>query len=65
MAYGHILCGIEYMVNGIEADMKYMGGCQKYGPFLVPGIIRHLVFRGPKRDHNFDNHPYMGTYYVV
>ena len=53
------------MVNGIEADMKYMGGCQKYGPFLVPGIIRHLVFRGPKRDHNFDNHPYMGTYYVV
>ena len=26
-------------------------------PFLVPIIIRHLLFRVPKRDHNFDNHP--------
>ena len=25
-----------------------MGGCESYGPFL--GY--------PKRDHNFDNHPY-------
>ena len=35
-----------------------MGGCQNYGPFLGPSIMRHLVFRGPKGDHNFDNHPY-------
>ena len=34
------------------------GCCQNYGPFWVLSIIRHLVFRGPKRDHNFDNHPY-------
>ena len=27
------------------------------GPFWIPIIIRHLVFRVPKRDHNFDNHP--------
>ena len=38
----------------------HMGGCQNYGPFLVPIIIRHLMFRVPKKDHNFDNHPYLG-----
>ena len=27
-------------------------------PFWIPTIIRHLIFRAPKRDHNFDNHPY-------
>ena len=27
-------------------------------PFWVLSIIRHLVFRDPKRGHNFDNHPY-------
>ena len=28
-------------------------------PFWIPSIIRHLVYRGPKKgDHNFDNHPY-------
>ena len=27
-------------------------------PFWVLNIIRHLVFRGPKRDHNFDNRPH-------
>ena len=26
-------------------------------PFWVLSIIRHLLFRGPKRDHNLDNHP--------
>ena len=26
-------------------------------PFGVPIIIRHLLFRVPKRDHNIDNHP--------
>ena len=25
-----------------------MGGCQNYGPFLGPNIIRHLLFRVPK-----------------
>ena len=30
------------------------------GPFWIPVIIRHLIFRVPKRDHNLDNHPYMG-----
>ena len=27
-------------------------------PFWVPSIIRHLAFRGARKDHNFDNHPY-------
>ena len=27
-------------------------------PFWVPIIIRHLVFRVPKRDLNFDNYSY-------
>ena len=26
-----------------------MGGCQNYGPFLVPIIIRHIIFRVPKK----------------
>ena len=26
-------------------------------PSWVPIIIRHLLFRVPKRDHNFDNYP--------
>ena len=36
-----------------------MGGCQNYGPFF--GYPRYEVpyyNRDPKRDHNFDNHPY-------
>ena len=39
-----------------------MGGSQNYGPFLGPFIIRHLIFRGPKRNHNFDNHPHVTMY---
>ena len=27
-------------------------------PFWVLIIIRHLIFRVPKRGHNFDNYPY-------
>ena len=42
----------------IDTD-SYYGGCQNHGPFLGPIIIRHLVLRDPKRDHNFDNHPYV------
>ena len=26
-------------------------------PCWVLSILQHLVFRGPKRGHNFDNHP--------
>ena len=40
-----------------------MGGCQSYGPFL--GILnirgRIIVIGTQKGDHNFDNHPYVGT----
>ena len=28
-------------------------------PFWVPIILRHLIFRVPKKGHNFDNHPYL------
>ena len=26
--------------------------------FWIPIIMRHLIFRVPKRDHSFDNHPH-------
>ena len=29
-------------------------------PVWVPIIIRHLLFRAPKRDFNFDNYPFGG-----
>ena len=29
--------------------------------FWVLNIVRHLVFRVPKRDPDFDNHPYEGV----
>ena len=30
-------------------------------PFWIPILIRHLIFRVPqKKDHHFDNHPYVG-----
>ena len=31
-------------------------------PFWVLHIIRHLLFRVPKRDPNFDNHPCVSVY---
>ena len=34
-------------------------------PFWIPIIIRHLILWVPKKDHNFDNHPYhMGIIYI-
>ena len=36
-----------------------MSGCQNYGPFLGPQYSTAPNILGyPKRDHNFDNHPY-------
>ena len=35
---------------------SHMGGCQNYGLFLGPLNTRFRM--DPKRDHNFDNHPY-------
>ena len=36
-----------------------MGGCQNYGPILgTLDITCRIINREPKRDHNFDNHPY-------
>ena len=32
-----------------KIDSQQMGGCQNYGPFLGPIIIRHLTFRVPKK----------------
>ena len=40
-----------------------MDGCQNYGPFLgILNIRCHIIYRDPKRDHNFDNHPYNISY---
>ena len=48
------LLGITYN----EFDHSSMGDCQNQGPFLVLGIVRNLVFRGPKGDPSFNNHPH-------
>ena len=34
-------------------------------PFWVPSIVRPQIFRVPKRDHNFDNHPYVIKTFIV
>ena len=34
-------------------------------PFWVLNIMRHLVFRGLKKDHNFDNHQYAAVPYWI
>ena len=37
-----------------------MGSCQNYGPFL--GTLKNrcrIIIIAQKRDHNFDNHPYV------
>ena len=42
-----------------EATVCHMGGCQNYGPLLGPLTTRRrTILRTPKKDHNFDNHPY-------
>ena len=47
--------GNYYSILGL-----YLGGCQIMVPFWIPIVIRHLIFRVPKRDHKFDNTPYTG-----
>ena len=38
---------------------KYMCGCQNYGPFFgYPKYSVPYYNKDPKRDHDFDNHPY-------
>ena len=50
------VCVLKLENNPIEF---HMGDCQNYGPtFWIPIILRHLIFRVPRRDHHFDNHPY-------
>ena len=40
-----------------------MGGCQYYGPFLgYPKYKGPYYNRDPKRDHKFDNQPYIYIY---
>ena len=49
---------LDPLGHGPPPRILYMGGCQNYGPpFWVLAIIRHLVLRGLKGDHNFDNYP--------
>ena len=42
----------------------YMGGCQNYEPFSWCHIQNYVPYydRDPKRDHNFDNHPYTSQF---
>ena len=34
-------------------------------PFWIHTIIWHLIFRVPKRDHNFDNHLYKPSFHLI
>ena len=40
-----------------------MGGSHNYDPFLGTLNSGAIYYnRDPKRDHNFDNHPYVGSH---
>ena len=57
-SYYNIPKAIFYLLEG-----DYMGDCQNYGPFLGPyyntGPNTGPNLGDPKRDHNFDNPPYL------
>ena len=43
-----------------QASGLHMGSCQDYGPFLGTLNIRcRIIVGAQKKDHNFDNHPYV------
>ena len=44
--------------SGLYRDYRVYRWLSKlWSPFWIPLIIRHLIFRVLKKDHNFDNHP--------
>ena len=44
----------------IMGYIGYMGGCQSYGSFFDPYYTTAPnILKYPKRDHKFDNHPYI------
>ena len=51
--------------QAMSATCLHMGDCQNYAPFLGPnyntGPNTGLNLGDPKRDHNFDNLPYVGS----
>ena len=40
---------METAIMGYIGFIGYMGGCQNYGRFWIPIIIRHLISRVPKK----------------
>ena len=63
---GSLISRSSLGLHGDYVWYMYMGNCQNYGPFLGPyyntGPNTGPNLGDPKRDHNFDNHPYA---YVV
>ena len=53
----------SYSGHGPSQTLKgYMGGCQNYGPFLgTLNTTCRIIIGIQKRDHNTDNHPYIGV----
>ena len=47
------------IMGHIGVIQGYMGGYQNYGPFLDPYYNTAPHLRYPKRNHNFDSHPYV------
>ena len=51
--------------SGVFLNGMYMGNCQNYGTFLGPYNNTGPNLGDPKRDHNFDNLPYVGTFTYI
>ena len=59
--------GPTYTHSDRTSIIQHMGNCQNYGPFLGPcyntGSYTGPNLGDPKRDHNFDNSPYINAKY--
>ena len=57
--YEYMCVFIHYIT--VEAMKPYSVVVKIMVPFWVPNIVRHRLFRVPKRGHNFDNYPYVAS----
>ena len=51
------LSGLSF--DALSPFEYYLRDCQNYGPFLGPYYTTGPSLRDPKRDHNFDNPPFV------
>ena len=65
LTVAHLINSEKRVPRGRLGDMRTKTWAPSYGwlpklwsLFGIPVLIRHLIFRVPRRGHNFDNHPY-------